>query len=202
MNIKLKSCVPHGTLPEAPGRSGVGGYSTKSYTGRLHNCEVQPLTLLYTVFDRKGTPFVHLPFKNGTPFTYHCISFNCWKCTIFWNMSKSQNPTFLQLFHSQKIHLLALAGLCTVTEMADSTTLSYTSASYIPTHWYTWSLKNVPFQARPPCKGYYREYHLQLKVAFYTFDLRQVYIVQDSYSLSFFFSLEFLSSLPIPNACK
>lgn len=80
--------------------------------------------------------------------------------------------------------------------------LPYTSASYIPTHLYTWSLKKVPFQARPPCRGHYREYHPQPKVAFYTFDLRQVYIVQDSYSFSFFFSLEFLSSLPIPNACK
>ena len=29
MNIKLKSCVPHGTLPEAPGRSGVGGVLNK-----------------------------------------------------------------------------------------------------------------------------------------------------------------------------
>ena len=26
--------------------------------------------LLYTIFDRKGTPFVYLPLKNGTPFTY------------------------------------------------------------------------------------------------------------------------------------
>ena len=25
--------------------------------------EVQPLTLLYTTFDKKGTPFVHLPLK-------------------------------------------------------------------------------------------------------------------------------------------
>ena len=29
-------------------------YSTKFYTGRLRS-EVQPLTLLYTIFDRKGT---------------------------------------------------------------------------------------------------------------------------------------------------
>ena len=46
---------------------GGGGYSTKFYTGRL--CpEVQPLTLLYTVFDRKRTPFIYLPLKNGIPF--------------------------------------------------------------------------------------------------------------------------------------
>jgi len=49
----------------APGR----GYSTKVYTGRLHP-EVQPIALLYTVFDKKATPFVYLPLKIGTPFTY------------------------------------------------------------------------------------------------------------------------------------
>ena len=41
-----------------------------SYTGRLRP-DVQPLTLSYTIFDRKGTPFVYLSLKNGTPFTYH-----------------------------------------------------------------------------------------------------------------------------------
>jgi len=25
---------------------------------------------LYTISDRKGTPFVYLPLKNGAPFTY------------------------------------------------------------------------------------------------------------------------------------
>ena len=28
------------------------------------------LTLLYTIFHEKGTPFVHLFLTNGTPFTY------------------------------------------------------------------------------------------------------------------------------------
>ena len=37
-------------------------HSTKLYMGRLH-CKVQTLTLLYTIFDRIGTPFVHLPQK-------------------------------------------------------------------------------------------------------------------------------------------
>ena len=45
------------------------GYSTKIFKGRLLP-EVQPLTLLYIIFDRKGTPFVYLPLKNGPPFTY------------------------------------------------------------------------------------------------------------------------------------
>ena len=37
--------------------------------GRLRP-EVQLLTLLYTIFHAKGTPFVFLLLTNGTPFTY------------------------------------------------------------------------------------------------------------------------------------
>ena len=32
--------------------------------------EVQPFTLLCTIFQEKGTPFVYLLLTNGTPFTY------------------------------------------------------------------------------------------------------------------------------------
>ena len=46
-----------------PGR----GYSTKFYTGRLRP-KVQPLTLLYTIFDRKGLSLVYLLLTNGTTF--------------------------------------------------------------------------------------------------------------------------------------
>ena len=45
------------------------GYSTNVYTGRLRP-EVQPLTLLYTISGRKGTPFVYPLSTNGTSFTY------------------------------------------------------------------------------------------------------------------------------------
>ena len=31
--------------------------------------KVQPLTLLYTIFNKKGTPFVYLLLTNGAPFT-------------------------------------------------------------------------------------------------------------------------------------
>ena len=49
-------------------------YSTNSYTGRLRP-EGQPLTLLYTIFYEKGTPFVYLLLtKDGTPFT--CLAQN------------------------------------------------------------------------------------------------------------------------------
>jgi len=34
------------------------------------SAEVQPITLLYNIFDRKGAPFVYLPLKNGTTFTH------------------------------------------------------------------------------------------------------------------------------------
>ena len=39
------------------------------YMGRLRP-EVLPLTLLYTIFFRKGTPFVILLLEKGTPFIY------------------------------------------------------------------------------------------------------------------------------------
>ena len=45
-------------------------YKIQTYICWRLRPEVQPLTLLYTIFDRKGTFFVYLPLKNGTPFTY------------------------------------------------------------------------------------------------------------------------------------
>ena len=46
--------------------AGVGGMGVlkKINTGRLRP-EVRPLTILYTIFGRKGTPFVYLPLKNN-----------------------------------------------------------------------------------------------------------------------------------------
>ena len=48
---------------------GGGEYSTNDYTGRLRP-EVQPLTLLYTIFHEKATPFVYVLITNDNPFTY------------------------------------------------------------------------------------------------------------------------------------
>ena len=42
--------------PSPPPPSGGMGLLSKVYTGRLR-AEVQPLTLLYTIFDGKGSPF-------------------------------------------------------------------------------------------------------------------------------------------------
>ena len=52
-----------GTLSEHGGMF-PGGHSTKFYTGRLRT-EVQPLTLLNTIFERKVTPFIYIPLTNG-----------------------------------------------------------------------------------------------------------------------------------------
>ena len=49
----------------SPGRM----YSKKFYTGRVRLAEVRLLTLLYTIFYRKGTPIVYSLLKNGTLFT-------------------------------------------------------------------------------------------------------------------------------------
>jgi len=57
----IKNLLSYFTPPE--------GYSKKFYTGRLRP-EVQPLTLLYTIFFKKGTPFVYLLLEKGTPFIY------------------------------------------------------------------------------------------------------------------------------------
>ena len=46
-----------------------GGFSKKFYTGRLRP-EVQPLTLLYTIFFSKGTSFAYLLLEKCTPFIY------------------------------------------------------------------------------------------------------------------------------------
>jgi len=62
------------SLPRGGGGGGGGGrYSKKFYTRRVCLAEVRLLTLLYTIFYRKGTPIVYRLLKNGTPF--HIPSF-------------------------------------------------------------------------------------------------------------------------------
>ena len=54
-------------------------YSPNFYTGRLRP-KVQPLTLLYSIFDRNDSPFVYFPLTNGsTPLTY--LGYNLLKIT-------------------------------------------------------------------------------------------------------------------------
>ena len=47
----------------ASGGGGGGGTEQKFYTGRFRP-EVQPLTVLYTIFARKRTPCVYLPSQD------------------------------------------------------------------------------------------------------------------------------------------
>ena len=51
------------------GGGGGGGYLTKFNTGRLRS-EVQPLTLSYTTLAEKVTLLYTYYWKKGTPFTY------------------------------------------------------------------------------------------------------------------------------------
>ena len=58
--VPITAAVDVHPIPESKPGGRREGHSTKFYTGRLHP-EVQTLTLLCTICDRKGTPFVHLP---------------------------------------------------------------------------------------------------------------------------------------------
>ena len=61
--------VIHFTLEKQWGLNPEGVVNKIFYTERLRP-EVHPLTLLYIIFDRKGTPFVHLLLTNGNLHTY------------------------------------------------------------------------------------------------------------------------------------
>ena len=63
MRLGVLEMLKNGPLKaSSPGRG-----STKFYTGRSRP-EVQPLTVLYTIFDKKGSCLVYLLLINGTPF--------------------------------------------------------------------------------------------------------------------------------------
>ena len=62
-----KRYPPHGGEGRGGGKA---GYSTKLYTGRL-NPEVQPLTLLYAVFERRRYPFRAEPLGIAHYREYH-----------------------------------------------------------------------------------------------------------------------------------
>ena len=95
----------------------LGGYTIKFFTGRL--CpKVHPLTLLYTIFDRKGTPFIYPLLANCTPFTYLAQNFPSFLTAVNSLSLKYKLTTkpesflnFLTLSH--KMYLLAL--FCVVT---------------------------------------------------------------------------------------
>jgi len=93
-----------------------GGGLKKFYPGRLR-AEVQPLTLLFTIFEIKGTPFIYRLLTNDTPFTY--LEFlelysplNCWKCTVFKIRIKHKTRAFSRHFHGHKMYKLDFAIDC------------------------------------------------------------------------------------------
>ena len=66
-----------------------------------------PFTLLCTIFDREGSPFVCLRLTNDTPFLplaslYRWIPFNCCKCTVFKIWIDHNTRKFSRPFHSHK----------------------------------------------------------------------------------------------------
>ena len=61
---KNRSCSDFKQLRFPPGGEGV---TQQNLTRGGLRPEVQPLTLLYTIFERKGTPFVYLPLGRSLP---------------------------------------------------------------------------------------------------------------------------------------
>ena len=95
---------------------------------------------LYTIFDRKGTPFVYLLLKNGTPFTRLVYSF-AFPLTAVHSLSlKYEQITkperFLDLFTTIEC-ISQLYWVFLQTTMTDFPILSYTSISEITTLSYT-----------------------------------------------------------------
>ena len=56
-----------------PGGRGEGVLNKFIYWGGGVHLEVQPLTLLETIFHEKGTPFRYLLFTNGTYFVFRTL---------------------------------------------------------------------------------------------------------------------------------
>ena len=52
-------------FPTGLKRGGGGGKGAKKFNTERLRPEVRPLTLLYTIFGRKGTPFVNHPLENN-----------------------------------------------------------------------------------------------------------------------------------------
>ena len=105
-----------GFLPQWPFFSYLPGnrQSQKWPTMQQHTYPPPPLgkSFICTFCDRKGTPFVYLLLTNGSPLLIAslecCIPFNCFKCDWL-----TAEPKCSWLFHSYKMHLLALLGLFT-----------------------------------------------------------------------------------------
>ena len=71
---KLSGVVIYFMSAARGGGRGGGGDTQQSYvrggSTPSSNPALQPFSLLYTIFDKKDTPFVYLPLTNGAPVTY------------------------------------------------------------------------------------------------------------------------------------
>ena len=77
-----------------------GGYSTKFYTGEAPS-EVQPLTLIYTIFDRKGISFIpsiHKWYPFHIPCLELCIPFTTVNALFFKFEYITKRECFLDIF--------------------------------------------------------------------------------------------------------
>ena len=120
------------------------GHSAKFYKGRLRS-EVQPgVTLLYTIFDSKGTctPFIYLPLKSGTPSLERFIT----KPGNFLNFftTKNSSISLFKVFCRWK-DKFPYSFICSVLQLVKSITFHISEA-----------LKRYPFSVEPLCIGHYR----------------------------------------------
>ena len=121
------------------------GYSSNIHTGMLRP-EVEPITLFYTIFHEKGTPFVYLLLTNGTPFIQlfqNLASLLTAVNALSFKQELIKYRTFSRLYKAIKFICQPFWALLQ-TQMTDFPTLLNTSASEIPTLSYTRSLKKVP----------------------------------------------------------
>ena len=128
------------------GRGG-GGDLTKFYMRRLRT-KVQPLTPHIPFFERKGTPFVHLPLKNDTPFTYLCNNV----VSLSLNPGNELNESRVQSMRDILIKrpYIPKWKICLsfyILKIVKSLPF------HIPEGW-----KKYPFRAEPPRIAHYREY--------------------------------------------
>ena len=129
---------------------GGGGYSTKFYTWEPPPWDPTPFPFRYH-FRQNRYPFripsIHKWYPFHLPSLDLCIPFNCCQCTVCYVRIRYKSRTFSRLFHSRKMHLLALLGLVH-TEIIDFPTLSYTSTYEIWPPVYIKSFKKVPLSGK------------------------------------------------------
>ena len=118
--------------------------------------EIEPLTILWTIFHEKGTPFVY-PFHVTS--LELCIHFNCCKCNVFLMGINRKNRKFSRLSRFLEIYPLALLALSQIQMTDFPIPLFYilqlvrSLPFRIPE-----AKKRYPFRAEPPRIGHQREY--------------------------------------------